>query len=50
MIANSRCNPCVIAPVPEEESQDGGGGWRSWFGLDEEPAQPAPEEPVPEPQ
>ena len=42
-------NACVIAPVPEEESQEGG-GWRSWFGLDEAPAQAAPEAPVPEPQ
>ncbi|HEY5972214.1 MAG TPA: penicillin-binding protein 1B [Pseudoxanthomonas sp.] len=42
---------CVIAPVPEEGQE--GGGWRSWFGLDEEQEQ-APETteqpPVPEEQ
>src|SRR3546814_4763228 len=35
--------PCVYAqPEPEEEQ---GGGWRSWFGLDPKPRDPAREVP-----
>ena len=45
---------CVIEPVIEEgdEAETGGGGWRSWFGLDgrkEEPAPPAEPAPAPQP-
>src|SRR3546814_5260519 len=39
--------PCVYAqPEPEEEQ---GGGWRSWFGLDPKPRDPAREVPQPAP-
>ena len=35
--------PCAPPVMPEEEApaQEGSGGWRSWFGLDNKPSEPA---------
>jgi len=41
--------PCAPPPAPVEE-ESGGGGWRSWFGLDKAPdaaAEPPPAQPAP---
>jgi len=42
--------PCSAAAAPAEEagSEQGGGGWRSWFGLDRKESEPAPSSPPPE--
>ncbi|HVI58198.1 MAG TPA: penicillin-binding protein 1B [Luteimonas sp.] len=43
--------PCVYAEpdYPQDGEQDEGGGWRSWFGLDRKPQDPARQVP-PQPQ
>jgi penicillin-binding protein 1B len=43
--------PCVIEPMPDETEEEGG-GWRSWFGLDKKPEEQSepPPEPAPTPE
>ena len=42
---------CVVEQPPAEGEEQGGGGWRSWFGLDrKDPPSPPPQENPPPPQ